>query len=106
MTKPEPLVEGTGLPPLRVRLYIAGTGPNSASALANLKAALDPVHDRDKQIEIIDVLKDPERALRDGIFVTPMLVKLEPTPERRILGTLRDRANLLGALGIEEVPHG
>jgi circadian clock protein KaiB len=87
---------------LRVRLYIAGTSPNSASALANLRGALVlyPAHLLD--LEIIDVLDQPERGMRDGIMVTPMLVKIEPLPACRVLGSLHDRALLLATLGLGE----
>jgi circadian clock protein KaiB len=55
-------------------------------------------------VEIVDVLKAPERGLEDGVLVTPMLVRVAPPPERRILGNLSDRANLLGVLSPQEPP--
>ena len=88
----------------RVRLYIAGKSPNSVAALANLHDALAQCPELAVQPEIVDVLSDPERALHDGVLVTPMLIKAEPAPERRILGTLRDRALLLEILRVEAEP--
>lgn len=88
---------------LRVRLYIAGDAPNSAKAKANLRAALAGFPSPQVDVEIVDVLQDPERALSDGILVTPMLVRFAPLPERRVLGNLRDLAVLLRALGLDEV---
>lgn len=85
----------------RLRLYVAGASPNSVAALANLRAALAEHAGLSAELEIIDVLHDPGRAQRDGILITPMLVRVSPLPERRVLGNLRDRATLLGALGIE-----
>ena len=90
---------------IRVRLYVADDAPNSVLARANLKAALALFPERAVDVEIIDVVADPERGLRDAVLVTPMLVKVEPAPERRILGNLTDRATLLGALGLEEPRH-
>ncbi len=85
---------------LRVRLYVAGGAPNSVAAIANLRLAL--LHcEHQVEVETIDVLRDPDRALHDGVFVTPMLVKVAPLPERRILGNLRNRDTLLGMLGID-----
>jgi circadian clock protein KaiB len=58
----------------RFRLYVAGNAPNSAQALANL-TALCRMHLQDRhEIEVVDVFKDPQRALADGIFMTPMLI--------------------------------
>jgi circadian clock protein KaiB len=87
---------------LRVRLYVAGDAPNSLAAVANLRAAVAEFPKHSVDIELIDVLSDPERGLRDGILVTPMLVRSEPLPERRVLGNLRDRGVLLGALGLDK----
>ena len=86
---------------LRLRLYVAGSSPNSVAATANLRALLEEVTDIDADVEIVDVLTDPERGLRDGVIVTPMLVRVHPAPERRLLGNLRDRGALLGTLGLE-----
>lgn len=85
---------------VRLRLYLAGASPNSVIALANLRAALKEHPDRIVDLELIDILADPARGIDDGILVTPMLVKIHPLPERRILGNLRDREMLLGVLEV------
>lgn len=85
-----------------MRLYVAGNAPNSLAALANLRSALAAFPKHSVDIELVDVFSDPQRALRDGILVTPILVKFEPLPERRVVGNLRDRGTLLGALGLDE----
>ena len=83
------------------RLYIAGDTQNSAQARANLAAICrDHLPDR-HEIEIVDVLKDPKRALVDGIFMTPTLVKLAPSPKQKIVGTLSQTEAVLQALGLE-----
>jgi circadian clock protein KaiB len=89
---------------LRVRLYIAGPSPNSATALSNLRGALVLCPEHLVDLEIIDVVSQPERVMRDGVSVTPMLVRMEPLPARRVLGSLRDRGLLLAALGLDEAP--
>ena len=75
------------------------------AARANLHAALQQCPDQLVELEVIDVLREPERGAQDQVLVTPMLVKFEPRPERRVLGSLHNRAILFGALGIEE-SHG
>ncbi len=84
--------------PLQIRLYVAGDSPNSAKAAANLHALLAELERTPHEVEIVDVLRDPTRGLRDGVLVTPMLVRVAPTPERRILGNLSDRTLLLDVL--------
>ncbi len=87
-------------PLFRFRLYVAGDGPNSVQATANLSAVCGEWLPGRHEIEIIDVLKDKRRALKDGILLTPLLIKLSPRPVRRIAGSLSDRESLLQALGI------
>ena len=86
--------------PLKLRLYIAGDAPNSTQARANL-AALCRSHPC--QIEVIDVFRNPKRALADGIFMTPTLVKCSPSPVRRIVGTLGHAQTVWQALGLEDL---
>ena len=84
----------------KFRLYVAGDALNSAQARANL-AALCRAHLAGRyQIEIVDVFKEPKRALADAIFMTPTLVKLAPLPERSIVGTLSQTHTVLQALGL------
>ena len=83
------------------RLYVAGDAGNSAQALANLVALCRAHLPGRHEIEVVDVFKEPKRALADGIFMTPTLVKLTPAPSRRIIGTLGAIQPVLQALGLE-----
>jgi circadian clock protein KaiB len=83
------------------RLYIAGDTQNSAQARANLAAICRDHLPGKHEIEIVDVLKDPKCALVDGIFMTPTLVKLAPSPKQKIVGTLSHTETVLQALGLE-----
>lgn len=83
-----------------LRLYIANNAPNSVQALANLEAICKE-HLKDAfKLEIVDVLEYPQRALADGILVTPSLAKVSPSPTTRVVGNLSDKARVLRALGI------
>ncbi|MEP6482826.1 MAG: circadian clock KaiB family protein [Rudaea sp.] len=89
----------------KFRLYVAGDAQNSALALANL-TAFSRAHLKDRhEIEIVDVFREPKRALADGIFMTPTLIKLAPVPVRRIVGTLSQTQPMLQALGLEVRPQ-
>jgi circadian clock protein KaiB len=84
----------------KFRLYIAGDAVNSVQAVENL-AVLCREHLPDRhQIEIVDVLREPQRAQADGVIMTPLLLKLAPRPLRRIFGTLGQKQPLLQALGL------
>jgi circadian clock protein KaiB len=83
---------------LRLRLYIAGNAPNSVRAIRNLKAICDEYFASACALEIVDLLLHPQRALADGIIVTPTLVKLSPLPVQRVIGTLSDTDQVFQAL--------
>ena len=82
------------------RLYVAGATPNSTQARTNLGALCRAYIPGRYKIELVDVLRHPTRALTDGIFMTPCLVKLAPSPVRMVVGTLSRSDSLLDALGL------
>jgi len=91
----------TALPVFKFRLYAAEDTQNSTQAFANI-LAICKEHLADRyEIEVIDVLRQPKRALQDGIRMTPTLVKLAPLPMRTIVGTLTQTQRVMTALGIE-----
>jgi circadian clock protein KaiB len=85
---------------LRFRLYITGNAPNSVLAVANLGTSCDRDLAGRHQIEVVDLLNQPEWAASDGICMTPTLVRIAPVPEVRIVGSLSDSAPLLACLGL------
>ena len=87
-------------PKFRFRLYVAGDAQNSMRALANLNLICHAHLAMRHEIELIDVFKEPARALAEGILMTPTLVKLAPLPVRRIVGTLSQTQTVLQALGL------
>jgi circadian clock protein KaiB len=87
----------------KFRLYVAGDTQNSAQAISNL-TALCRIHLAGRyKVEVVDVFREPKRALADGILMTPTLVKVAPNPSRRIVGTLSQTQPVLQALGLETV---
>ncbi len=84
------------------QVYVAGGAPNSVQALANLYALCRKHFPESHRIEVIDVLKEPLRALEDVILVTPTVVKVSPVPVQQIIGNLSDEAEVLRALGLPQ----
>jgi circadian clock protein KaiB len=83
---------------IRLRLYIAGHAPNSVRAMANIEAICAAEFALVHELEIVDVFHHPQRALEDGIIVTPTLIKLMPLPVARVIGDLSDRSQVLSTL--------
>jgi circadian clock protein KaiB len=85
----------------KFRLYVAGGARNSSLAVTNLNAMCHRHLPKCHEIEVVDVLREPKRALADSIFMTPTLVIYSPTPIRKIVGTLSQPEILHEALGLE-----
>jgi circadian clock protein KaiB len=83
------------------RLYVAGNTANSKRAATNLTALCKAYFSDDYDIQLVNVLEEPERALSDRVCTTPTLLLLKPGPVRRIVGTLRHAPQVLDALGLK-----
>ena len=88
----------------RFLLYVADDTQNSVRAIANLTAICREHLPGRHEIKIVDVFKEPKRALDDAVFMTPTLIKLSPAPVRRIVGTLSHTETVLNALGLKTIP--
>lgn len=99
MAKPNSVPNGSSKARLRLRLYVAGDAANSLAAVANIRAICAEHYDSTHELEIVDLLQQPGRALTDGIIVTPTLLKLLPLPAHRMIGSLSDTPRVLMLLG-------
>lgn len=82
------------------RLYIAGPGRFSASALRTLLDMCNSYLPGRFRIEAIDICQQPERARKAQIVVAPTLVKVHPGPVQRVVGDLSDQSQILLGFGI------
>jgi circadian clock protein KaiB len=87
----------------KFRLYVAGDANNSVQAISNLSGICRAYLVDRHEIEVVDVFRDPKRALADSIFMTPTLVKLSPSPIKKIVGSLSQNLAVLQALGLEPI---
>ena len=85
----------------KFRLYTADHTSNSAEALANLTALCAAYLPDRHEIEVVNVLANPRRAVADHIRMTPTLLKISPSPMKRITGTLSQTPLVLAALGLQ-----
>jgi circadian clock protein KaiB len=83
-----------------IRLYIAGSTPNSLRALQSLRDATSAMNDAACliSIDVIDVFKGPKRAIADGILVTPTLIAQYAGKRVMMVGDLSDAAALRSIL--------
>ena len=87
-----------------LRLYVAGQTPKSLAAFANLKRICEEHLAGEYDIEVIDLLKEPQLASGDQILAIPTLVRKLPEPIKKIIGDLSNTERVL--VGLDLRPQG
>jgi circadian clock protein KaiB len=85
-----------------LKLYVTGKTSKAEVAIENLKRICEEELGGKYELQIIDVLEQPQMAEDDKILATPTLIKRLPLPLRRVIGDLSDKHKVL--LGLEVRP--
>lgn len=91
---------GNKEPEYILRLFVTGASTNSVRAISNLKQICEAHIKGNYSLEIIDVYQQKALAESEQIIVLPLLIKLQPLPERRLIGDMSDTEKVLHGLGI------
>ena len=83
-----------------LRLYVAGRTPKSVTAFGNLKRICEQHLRGQYEIEIIDVIEQPQLAKGDQILALPTLVRRLPEPIKKIIGDLSNTERVLVGLDL------
>ena len=83
-----------------LRLYVAGHTPKSLLAFANLKQICEDHLAGRYELEVIDLLQNPQLAHGDQIFAVPTLVRRLPEPVKKIIGDLSNTERVLVGLDL------
>jgi len=86
-----------------LRLYVAGQTPKSMTAFANLKHICEAHLAGQYEIEVVDLLQNPQLARGDQILAIPTLVRKLPEPVRKIIGDLSNTERVL--IGLDLLPR-
>ena len=86
-----------------LKLYVTGQTLNSIKAIHNLKKILSGELKDMYELEVINVLENPQLAEDERIMATPTLSRSLPLPIKRIIGDLSDKDKVLIGLDIVEV---
>ncbi len=85
-----------------LRLYVAGQTEKSMVAFANLKKIGEEFLKGRYEIEVIDLMKNPQLAEGDQILAVPTLVRKLPPPIRKIIGDLSNIERVVVGLDIQK----
>ena len=89
-----------------LRLYVAGQTAKSLAAMANLKRFCEEHLAGRYDIEVIDLMKNPQLAAGDQILAIPTLVRRLPAPLKRIIGDLSNTEKVLVGLDLRPKADG
>ena len=88
----------------QLRLYVAGETPKSVLAFRNLKQICEDHLQGRYDIEIVDLLTNPQLASGDQILAVPTLVRRLPEPIKKIIGDLSNTERVLVGLDLRVRP--
>jgi circadian clock protein KaiB len=89
----------------RLKLYVTGSTPRSVTAIENIKRICEERLKGRYKLEIVDLYKNPEEAVRDHLVVAPTLVKRLPLPLRTFIGDLSQTEKILVGLDLAPKPE-
>lgn len=87
----------------KLRLYIAGETPKAKAAFKNLKLICEEQLKGKYEIEVIDLVKNPQLCRDDQILAVPTLVRKLPEPIRKIIGDLSNTERVLVGLDLKSM---
>jgi circadian clock protein KaiB len=83
-----------------LRLYVAGTTPNSIRAIENIKRICEEFLKGRYDLEVIDIYQQPVLAKGDQIIAVPTLIKKLPLPLRKFIGDMSATERILVGLDL------
>jgi len=86
--------------PCRLILFLAGDERNSRLAQANLEQLCAGEPSTRFELQIVNVLENPQLAVDNQVLVTPALLVVEPAPGGLIIGNLSEMAKVRSVLGL------
>jgi circadian clock protein KaiB len=85
-----------------LRLFVTGSSQRSSRAIEAVQSLCRNHLGNAIEVEIIDVLEDPQKAEDDKILATPTLIRQSPGPRRRLVGDLSETDRIIELLGLRD----
>jgi len=85
-----------------LRLFVREATPKSTRAIQNLRKLCERYLKDRYELEVIDIVKHPEKARSEQVIAVPTLIKQLPPPLRKLVGDLSDSERVLVGLEIKE----
>jgi len=82
------------------KLYIVGRTQKSLDTIQGLRSLMEERFQGLHSFEVIDLLTNPEAANSDDIITSPALLKVNPSPARKVIGNLLNSEKVMEVLGL------
>ncbi|MHB0969806.1 MAG: circadian clock KaiB family protein [Thermoanaerobaculia bacterium] len=86
-----------------LKLFVTGSTARSIRAIENIRRICEEKLKGRYELQVIDLYQQPSLAAGEQIIAAPTLVKLLPSPLRRLVGDLSDEKRVL--VGLDIVPE-
>ena len=84
-----------------LRLYVAGSTVKTERVIDTLRSICAEELHGEYELEVIDVIQQPQLAEDQRIIAIPTLIRILPEPIRRVIGDLVDKDTVLIGLDLQ-----
>ncbi len=85
-----------------LKLYVVNVTPRIEVIISNLCQICDRELGEKYDLQIINILDDPEQAENDSVLATPTLIKKLPFPAKRVIGDISSMEKVMAVLDLKE----
>ncbi|MCB2109251.1 MAG: hypothetical protein KDE14_16190 [Rhodobacteraceae bacterium] len=88
-----------------LRLFVTGATPSAERAKACIAQVREDLRKQcvTVDVQVIDVLSNPDAAAIDDVFATPTVIRVSPAPGRRLFGDLSSPEMVM--IGLQILPE-
>ncbi len=91
---------GVDVPHYVMTLFVTGASRLSLQAVSRVRDFCEEELAGHYDLEVVDLYRSPERAREAQVIAAPTLLRDTPTPVRRVIGDMSDRARLRAAIKV------
>jgi circadian clock protein KaiB len=97
---PEDDIDAEGAVFYELTLFVSGASDLAARAIANARRMCEANFPGQYHLSVVDIHEDPTSLLTHNLLATPTLVKIKPTPVRRVVGDLSQSDKVISLLDL------
>jgi circadian clock protein KaiB len=88
--------------PIQIYLFVNPSIVRHQTLIRNLQRVLKQKTYAHCDLQVIDVIKEPDTAIEEQIYILPTLVRKYPDPEIRIIGDFADLPQIIDRLAVQD----